>query len=347
MSDLPLASLLLVGGYGTRLRPLTLTKSKPLVEFCNKPMIEYVLDALIEVGCKKIIFALSELQNDFNKFIKSYQETYPNLDIIPSIEMIAMGTAGPIALAKKHLIGHRFFVLNSDIICKFPFKDLLSFHLSKGGEGTIMSFSVEDPSRFGVIISNANGQIKQFIEKPKASLENNINAGIYIFEPSILNRIPLEPTSIERQTFPEMVNEGQLYVMKLEGFWADIGTPVDFIKGISLFLETENKILIGENVEMGSDAKLVQNVVIGNNIKIGNNCIIENSVIFSGSVLSDNVTVRDSIVGWDNKIGNNTVIENWSFLGLDVKVGDNVNLNKVTICHHKAVSESTSSTTVL
>lgn len=268
MSNLPLAALVLVGGYGTRLRPLTFTKSKPLIEFCNQPMVQYMLDALRDVGCKTIIFALSKLQSDLSEFIDSYQKKNPSIKIIPSIEKVAMGTAGPLALAKEHLQGHRFFVLNSDVISRYPFQELLDIHIKNGGEGTIMSWDVEDPSRFGVIISDENGKILNFVEKPTTFVGRSINAGHYIFEPSILDRIPLQPTSIERETFPEMVKEGQLYVTPLNGFWADIGTPSSFIHGASLFLENEEKVLIGEKTIIGKNSKIGPNVVIGDNLKL-------------------------------------------------------------------------------
>jgi mannose-1-phosphate guanylyltransferase len=107
-ADLPLAALVLVGGYGTRLRPLTIGHSKPLVEFCNRPMVEYMLDALTQAGVTKIVLALSEIQSDLQIYIQQYQSRHPTVTIIPSVETVALGTAGPIALAREHLSGHRF-----------------------------------------------------------------------------------------------------------------------------------------------------------------------------------------------------------------------------------------------
>lgn len=340
MSNLPLAALVLVGGYGTRLRPLTFSKSKPLIEFCNRPMVSYMLDSLRDVGCKKIIFALSELQNDLVEFIDSYQKKNPSIKIIPSVEQVAMGTAGPIALAKEHLQGHRFFVLNSDVISRYPFQQLLDVHLKSGGEGTIMSWDVEDPSRFGVIISDEKGKILKFVEKPTVFVGRSINAGHYVFEPTILDRIPLRPTSIERETFPEMVTEGKLFVTPLTGFWADIGTPSSFLNAVGFFLENEQKVLIGQNVIIGNNAKIGPNVVIGDNVKIGDDCIFENSVVFEKSVIGNTVLVKNSIIGWNNIIGSKSIIEDLCIFDDGVSVGENLHLKKVVVCSHRSVNKS-------
>lgn len=338
--DLPLAALVLVGGFGTRLRPLTFTCSKPLVEFCNKPMVEYMIDALTKVGCKKIVFALSELQNDFSEYIKSYQKLHEDVEMIPSVETHPLGTAGPIALAKEHLNGHRFFMLNSDVISKYPFQELLDFHIKHGGEGTIMSWDVEDPSRFGVILSDENSRITQFVEKPKTFVGRSINAGHYIFEPEVIDRVKPVPTSIEREIFPQIASEGKLYVMKLEGFWMDIGTPSSFISCIPIFLKSENKVLIDETAKIGKNCQIGPNVVIGPNVEIGDNCCIENAVIFKGSKIGNGCCIQNSIVGWYNKIGNWVHLCELCIFGLDVTVKDKLFLRGVNVCPHKAIDHS-------
>lgn len=338
--DLPLAALILVGGYGTRLRPLTFTRSKPLVEFCNKPMVEYMLDALTEVGCKKIVFALSELQNDLRSYLKSYQERKQSIQIIPSIETEPLGTAGPISLAKDHLKGHRFFMMNSDVMSPYPFKDLLAFHLAHGGEGTIMSWDVEDPSRFGVIISDENGTITSFVEKPKTFVGNSINAGHYIFEPSIIDRIKPVPTSIEREIFPLIAAEHKLYVMKLNGFWMDIGTPESFLKSVPVFLQTSDTILVDKSAKIGENCTIGPNVVIGPNTTIGPCCCIQNAVIMQGTTIQKGACISNAIVGWKCKVGSWVHLKSLTVLGEDVTVKDTVVLNGAMVCPHKTVDKS-------
>ena len=138
-----------------------------------------------------------------------------------------MGTAGPLKLAQKHCVENNpsgmVFVFNSDVICDYPLQRLIEFHKSHGKEGTLMVTRVEDPSRYGVIVAKEDGQIERFVEKPTVFVSNKINAGLYLFNVSMIDRIPLQPCSIEREIFPKMADDGQLYQLPLEGFWMDIG----------------------------------------------------------------------------------------------------------------------------
>lgn len=155
------------------------------------------------------------------------------VNLIFSHETEPLGTAGPLALA-KHLLkasSEPFYVLNSDVICDFPFKQLELFHRSHGKEGTIVVTKVEEPSKYGVVLYDDHGCIKNFIEKPQEFVSNKINAGIYIFNPSVLDRIEVKPTSIEKEIFPAMAEQQQLFAMELSGFWMDIGQPKDFLTG--------------------------------------------------------------------------------------------------------------------
>jgi mannose-1-phosphate guanylyltransferase len=159
-----------------------------------------------------------------------------------------------------------FFVLNSDVICEFPFKHMLEFHKKHGAEGTLLVRSfyiweltkpqkvtkVEEPSKYGVVVAKEDGKIDRFVEKPKVFVGNKINAGIYLFNSKVLDRIKPEPTSIEKEIFPKMAEEGQLYSMVLKGyviirvilnlfsarFWMDIGQPKDYLAGTSLYLNS-------------------------------------------------------------------------------------------------------------
>jgi mannose-1-phosphate guanylyltransferase len=347
MTELPLAALVLAGGYGTRLRPLTLGHSKPLVEFCNRPNIEYLLDALTSVGVVKIVLALSELQPDLRRYISEYQTAHPGVAIVPSVEPVPLGTAGPIALAKEHLAGHRFFMLNSDVISRFPLAELLEFHVRKGGEGTIMSWDVQDPSRFGVILSDENQRITSFVEKPTMFVGRSINSGHYIFEPEIIERVRPVLTSIEREIFPQMASEGKLFVVPLEGLWMDIGTPEGVLDCIPLFLEGEKKVLIDESAEIGPDCQIGPNVVIGPNVKIGAACCIQNAVVMAGSRVGNGALIMDSIIGWNARIGKWARILSKSCFGEDVTVGDRLVVQETIVLPHKAVTQNYMERTII
>ena len=167
-----------------------------------------------------------------------------NIKITMSQEKEPLGTAGPLALAKHYFkeTNEPFFVLNSDVICDFPFEEMLKFHKNHGKEGTIMVTKVEEPSKYGVVVyDQETGRIKRFVEKPKEFVSNKINAGLYIFNPAILDRIELRNMSIEKEVFPYMSDEGQLYALELSGFWMDVGQPKDYLTGMCLYLDSLRK----------------------------------------------------------------------------------------------------------
>ena len=164
--------------------------------------------------------------------LRKYEKEF-GIKITCSIEDEPMGTAGPIRLAKDIICADNpeglFFVFNSDIICDFPIKEMIEYHKSHGGDGTLMVTEVEDPSKYGVIVSKDNGEILSFVEKPSVYVSNKINAGLYLFSTRMIDRIPLKPTSIEREIFPAMAADHVIFSKVLKGFWMDIGQPKDFI----------------------------------------------------------------------------------------------------------------------
>lgn len=172
-------ALILVGGYGTRLRPLTLSRPKPLVEFANKPILMHQIEALVEAGVTQVILAVSYRAEQMEAQLKTETEKL-GVELIFSHETEPLGTAGPLALAKDLLISsdEPFFVLNSDIICDFPFRQLETFHRSHSQEGTIVVTKVDEPSKYGVVLYNETGCIQDFIEKPQEFISNKINAGL-------------------------------------------------------------------------------------------------------------------------------------------------------------------------
>eukprot|EP00757_Euglenozoa_sp_SAG-D1_P007439 gene7439-2719_t len=236
---MPLKALILVGGFGTRLRPLTLSKPKPLVPFVNKPMLVHQLEALKEVGVDEVILAIAYKKNVMEAEMNEWAERI-GLKVTYSQEEVPLGTAGPIALAGDLLDPSDpdpFFVLNSDVTCQFPLQQLLEYHKEHKKEGTIMVSQVEEWQKYGVVVfDKGTGQIEQFAEKPKKFVGDKINAGIYCFSKSILKRIQIEKTSIETQVFPRMAADGELYAMNLEGFWMDIGQPHDYLDGLTKVL---------------------------------------------------------------------------------------------------------------
>eukprot|EP01016_Furgasonia_blochmanni_P010362 TRINITY_DN14383_c0_g1_i4.p1 TRINITY_DN14383_c0_g1~~TRINITY_DN14383_c0_g1_i4.p1 ORF type:complete len:419 (+),score=97.76 TRINITY_DN14383_c0_g1_i4:65-1321(+) len=354
----PMKALILVGGFGTRLRPLTFSIPKPLVEFANKPIVAHQIEALVKVGVKEVILAINYQPTTMMEYIKKFEAEY-GIKITCSQETEPLGTAGPIALARDILAGDpdckQFFVFNSDIICEFPLDKMLEFHLKHGKEGTIMLTQVEEPSNYGVILAEADGKIKQFIEKPKEFISNKINAGLYLFNTSIVERIKPVPTSIEREIFPKMAEEGQLYSMVLPGFWMDVGQPKDFLIGQELYLASvrehnPERLATGSNiignVLVDPTAKIHKDALIGPDVIIGPGCVIEEGVRLKKTCLLKEATVKgntwisDSIIGWQSKIGRWVRIEGVSVCAEDVQVKDELYLNGCFILPHKSVASN-------
>ncbi|KAG5682416.1 hypothetical protein PVAND_011769 [Polypedilum vanderplanki] len=349
-------ALILVGGYGTRLRPLTLSRPKPLVEFANKPILLHQIEALREAGVKEVILAVSYRADEMERELKQETEKL-GVNLIFSHETEPLGTAGPLALAKDILLKspEPFFVLNSDVICDFPFQELAKFHRNHQKEGTIVVTKVEEPSKYGVVLYDNNGCIKSFIEKPQEFVSNKINAGMYILNPSVLSRIQLKPTSIEKEIFPLMSEENELYAFELNGFWMDIGQPKDFLTGMCLYLNAlrhrEPSLLYNDegvvgNVLVDPSAKIGKGCRIGPNVTIGPNCVIEDGVcikrctILKGATVKSHSWLNSCIIGWRCIVGRWVRLEGITVLGEDVIVKDEVFVNGGQVLPHKSISES-------
>ncbi|GAB9472953.1 hypothetical protein Gpo141_00010118 [Globisporangium polare] len=347
-------ALILVGGFGTRLRPLTLSCPKPLVEFCNKSIVVHQIEALVGVGVTEVVLAVNYQPQVMLQALQTMEKLY-NIKITCSHETEPLGTAGPLALARELLDdGDPFFVFNSDVICEYRLQDFLDYHKSHGAEGTIMVTKVDEPSKYGVVLSGEDGQIQRFVEKPREYVGNKINAGIYIFNREILDRIQLRPTSIEKEIFPQMAAEGNLFSMVLPGYWMDIGQPKDFLTGMCLHLDylnnssgddtlTTGSKFIG-NVMVDPTAVIGEGCLIGPNVVVGPGCIIEDGVRLSRTTLLRGVTVRanswihSSIIGWGSTIGRWCRIEGITVVGEDVQVKDEKFINGGLILPHKAIS---------
>ncbi|KAI9321303.1 mannose-1-phosphate guanyltransferase [Dichotomocladium elegans] len=353
-------ALILVGGFGTRLRPLTLTLPKPLVEFANKPMILHQIENLAKAGVTDIVLAVNYRPEIMVATLKQYEEEF-GVTITFSVETEPLGTAGPLALAREILAkdDSPFFVLNSDIICDYPFEKLRDFHLEHGCEGTIVVTKVDDPSKYGVIVNRpGSSNIERFVEKPKEFISNKINAGIYVLSPKILDRIELKPTSIEKEVFPFVARDQQLHTFDLEGFWMDVGQPKDFLTGTCLYLSHLTKkrpqdlanpaldyvhkgnVLVHPTAKIGKDCRIGPNVVIGPNVEIGNGVRLERCVVLQSAKIKDYAWVNSSIIGWHSSVGRWSRLEGCSVLGDDVTINDEIYVNGGSILPHKAISSN-------
>ncbi|XP_031486812.1 mannose-1-phosphate guanylyltransferase 1 [Nymphaea colorata] len=351
-------ALILVGGFGTRLRPLTLSFPKPLVDFANKPMILHQIEALKAVGVTEVVLAINYQPEVMLNFLKEF-ESKIGIKITCSRETEPLGTAGPLALARDKLIdgsGEPFFVLNSDVISEFPLKEMIEFHKSHGGEASIMVTKVDEPSKYGVVVlDEQTGKVDKFVEKPRIFVGNKINAGIYLLNPAVLDRIQLRPTSIEKEVFPNIAAENKLYAMVLPGFWMDIGQPRDYITGLRLYLDSLRKTsspmlasgpeIVG-NVLVDETAQIGEGCLIGPDVAIGPGCVIESGVrlsrctVMRGSRIKQHACISSSIVGWHSTVGQWARIANMTILGEDVHVSDEIYSNGAVVLPHKEIKSN-------
>ncbi|KAI8326053.1 mannose-1-phosphate guanyltransferase [Martensiomyces pterosporus] len=353
-------ALILVGGFGTRLRPLTLSVPKPLVDFANKPMILHQIEALVKAGVADIVLAVNYKPEVMVAVLKKYEEKF-GITITFSVEKEPLGTAGPLALAREILGKDEspFFVLNADVTCDYPFEAMRDFHFAHGNEGTILATKVEEPSKYGVIVTKPEcTKIDRFVEKPVEFVGNRINAGIYIFSPSILDRIELRPTSIEKEIFPKMAGDEQLHTFDLEGYWMDVGQPKDFLTGTCLYLSSLAKkspellapssqsyvnggnVLVHPSAKIGEGCKIGPNVTIGPNAVIGNGVCLQRCVLMEGTHVKDYAWVKNSIVGWHSSVGRWSRLDGVTVLGDDVHVADEIYVNGASVLPHKSISSN-------
>jgi len=361
-------AIILVGGFGTRLRPLTLTLPKPLVEFANKPMIQHQIEALAAAGVTDVVLAVNYRPEIMAEALKAYEKQY-NVTITFSVETEPLGTAGPLKLA-ENVLGKDdtpFFVLNADVTCDYPFKQLAEFHKQHGDEGTIVVTKVEEPSKYGVVVHKPGhaSKIDRFVEKPVEFVGNRINAGIYIMNTSVLKRIELRPTSIEQETFPAIVKDGLLHSFDLEGFWMDVGQPKDFLTGTCLYLSSlarknsklltspsepyvyGGNVLIDPSAKIGKNCRIGPNVTIGPDVVIGDGVRLQRCVLLKNSRVKDHAWVKSTIVGWNSTVGKWARLENVTVLGDDVSIGDEVYVNGGSVLPHKSIKQNVDTPSII
>ncbi|PON90808.1 Nucleotidyl transferase domain containing protein [Trema orientale] len=332
---------------------------------CSSGIIQFTkmrprntIEALKAIGVTEVVLAINYQPEVMLNFLKEFEQKL-DIKITCSQETEPLGTAGPLALARDKLIddtGEPFFVLNSDVISEYPLKEIIEFHKSHRGEASIMVTKVDEPSKYGVVVmDDTSGKVEKFVEKPKIFVGNKINAGIYLLNLSVLDRIELKPTSIEKEVFPKIAAEKQLYAMVLPGFWMDIGQPKDYITGLRLYLDSlrkkfSSKLAKGShilgNVLVDESAVIGEGCLIGPDVAIGPGCEIEPGVRLSHCTVMRGVRIKKhaciscSIIGWHSTVGRWARIENMTILGEDVHIGDEVYSNGAVVLPHKEIKSS-------
>jgi mannose-1-phosphate guanylyltransferase len=341
-------ALILAGGEGTRLRPLTYTVPKPVLPLAGRPHIAYVIDWLLRHGVDDVIVSCGFLAEGMRKTLAAVE---PGVEIRYAEEPDARGTAGAIRFAED-MLEDRFLVLNGDVLCDLDLGALIAQHEQTGAQATIALYPVDDPSGYGLVHRQDDGEITEWLEKPEPEQvdTDEINAGAYLLERSVLDRIPPDQeVSIEREVFPKLIGDG-FYGIRLEGYWIDIGTPDRFLQATWDILESrvetvtaevvdDRGVLIGEGCEIPSDATVGPAALIGDGVRmaagarvgpravigpgceLGGGVTVEESVLLAGCQVGDGATISGSILSSNVEVAADAAPEPGSVIGEGEAVG--------------------------
>jgi mannose-1-phosphate guanylyltransferase / phosphomannomutase len=349
-----LKAVVMAGGEGTRLRPITSNQPKPMVPILNKPVMEYILELLRGHGIDDIVVTLQFLP----QLIKNYfgKGLDLNLNLNYSVEESPLGTAGSVKKAEAYLKGDTFVVISGDALTDFDLTYLVNEHRSKGAMATIALKSVENPLEFGVIIADESGRIERFLEKPSWGqvFSDTVNTGIYVLEPEVFDYIdPDEPIDFSKDIFPKLLADGQaIYGCPMEGYWCDIGNYEQYIQSHLDILDGRTRIsppgvLMGDDVWVGSGADIDYGVeitgpaVIGQHAKvelgaeireysvIGNNVVVKSgarckrSIVWNNSYIGPRSSLEGCVVGKNCDIRAGAKVDQGVVIGNESRIGRN------------------------
>lgn len=324
-------AVVLVGGFGTRLRPLTLDVPKQMLPVVHITMLERVVAALGRNGITEAVLSLGYRPD---VFLDAYPDgTCAGVQLRYAVEPEPLDTAGAIRFAARHAgIDSTFVVVNGDVINDFDLQSLVDLHRRVGAEATIHLTPVDDPSRYGVVPTDDSGRVLGFIEKPPRdeAPTNWINAGTYVFEPAVLDRIPEgRKVSVERETFPAIVADGGLFALQDGCYWVDAGTFATYLEvqldlldgrrgapeeGVHPTAQVHpaavvERSVIGAGTVVGAGAVVAGSVVLPN-VEIGAGARIEGSIVADGAVIGDGAKlVNLAVVGRNQKIPSRAVLD--------------------------------------
>jgi mannose-1-phosphate guanylyltransferase len=340
-------ALILAGGEGTRLRPLTFTIPKPVVPLANRPHMAFMIEWLRHHGVDEVILSCGFMAEGVRRVLGDGESLGVRIRYVE--EPTPLGTGGALRYAGD-LLKDRFLMLNGDVLSDLDLSAQLAEHERTGATATLALYPVEDPSMYGLVRLDRDGSVREFLEKPSPEEfdSNLINAGAYVLEQSILDEMPPPGSniSIERDVFPKLVGRG-LYGCVGEGYWLDIGTPDRYLQGTFDILEgnvdtelaarledgrhvlangaaVDGRViapaLLGEGSSVAHGAIVGGLVALGRDVVVGEGAHVERSVVLDGAHVGEHTTVRFSIVGPGATIGEHCRLDG-VVLGEGVELG--------------------------
>ena len=339
-------AILLAGGFGTRLRPLTLHTPKPIVPILDRPFLYYQIDLLKRVPeIDEVILSLNYRPDQIEAVVGEGEET--GLHVRYVVEPTPRGTGGAVKFAEPFLDG-TVIVFNGDVLTDIDLPAVVRLHRDRGARATIVLTPVDNPAAYGLVETDAAGNVRRFLEKPQPDeiTCDTINAGIYVLEPSTFDRIPRdEKYSIERKYFPSLVERGESFVAYIErGYWLDIGTPDtyrqahrDILSGrcrapsaatrdrtqpwvepdatVDPAARLEGPCFIGRGARIEARARVARNGVVGASSVVGADATLDGAILWPGSVIGRGAVVHDAILGRDCRVDDQAHVGPGAVLG--------------------------------
>jgi mannose-1-phosphate guanylyltransferase len=342
-------AVILVGGEGTRLRPLTSTVPKPLVPLVDRPFIAFMLEWLRGHGIDDVIMSCGFLATSVRNVLGDGSGLGMRLRFVE--EPDPRGTAGALKYAES-LLDERFLMLNGDVLTDLDLTAQIAQHDQTGARATLALVPVADPSAYGLVHLNEDNSVCDFLEKPSSDAidTNLISAGAYVLERDVLELVPAErKVSIEREVWPQLVGEG-LYGFPSDSYWLDIGSPARYLQGTFDIIEGNVRTVVGERMagdwlaidgtadvrgrvippavvergaSVGEGAHVGSLVVLGEDVKVGAGCAVERAVILNGSEIADGCVLSDCVVAAGCRVGAGSRISDGAVLGEGVTIGAN------------------------
>jgi mannose-1-phosphate guanylyltransferase len=349
-------ALILAGGEGTRLRPLTLTVPKPVIPLVDRPLIRYMIEWLSRHGVDDIIMACGFLAAGVREVLGEGGNGGARLRYVE--EPDARGTAGAIKFAERFL-DERFLALNGDVLTDLDLTALIELHEKRRAKATLALYPVEDPSAYGLVRRREDGEIVEFVEKPDPQQidTDEISAGAYVLERSVLDLVPEDrEVSIEHEVFPRLVGEG-LYGLRLPGYWMDIGTPERYLEASWDILERRVETEVGERVDdaglhldseasveagaqvdppgfieprasIAAGARVGPRAVIGPGCEVGARAEVERSVIHRGCHVGPGARLSGAILAAGVEVGEGASVADGAVLGEGARVAEGVEVSE-------------------
>jgi mannose-1-phosphate guanylyltransferase len=318
-------ALVLVGGEGTRLRPLTLTRPKPALPLVDRPFVRYMVEWLSRHGIDEVIMACGFRAELLRPALGDELAAGPTITYVSEPE--PLGTAGPVRFAADHgLLGDRFMVLNGDVLTDLDLTALQRQHSETGAVASLALYPVDDPSSYGLVRRADDGRVLEFVEKPEPDQvdTDEINAGAYVLERSVIDLIPAgRAVSIEREVFPRLVGDG-LYGRRLRGYWMDIGTPDRYLQASWDILEgrvetdvvaSARGLFVDEGAKVADGASVGPRAVVRDGCSVGDGVRVTDSVLLEGCRVGAGATIDGSILGSGVVVGDGATIGEGSVVG--------------------------------